>query len=86
MSVKALEYLQKAGIKACVDPSDVITHSKVVLIDEKIIHLGSTNWSYSAFRKNHECNFRVLDKKLAQKLQVQLAKIKVEVYDKNIHR
>ena len=36
-------------------------HSKVFIIDDKICFLGSTNFTYSAFRKNYECVVKITD-------------------------
>jgi len=42
-------------------------HQKIALIDDKILILGSANWSYSGFGKNYEVVLIEKDKKLAKK-------------------
>jgi len=77
----ALAYLKKNGINVNLDPIDIITHNKVVVIDEKIVHLGSSNWTYSALSFNHEANLRCVNVKMAQELRKKLKQIKVKAYD-----
>ena len=36
--------LHKKGINVTVDPEDITTHTKLIIIDGRIIVLGSTNW------------------------------------------
>ncbi|MGE4158508.1 MAG: phospholipase D-like domain-containing protein [Planctomycetota bacterium] len=67
-SMGALEYLKKGGVSVYTDDPDTVTHSKVVVIDEAIVHLGSSNWTYSAFMKNRECNLRIRNPELARQL------------------
>lgn len=73
-SAGALHYLAKGGVAVFTDNPATITHSKVVVIDESIVHLGSSNWTYSAFKKNHECNLRIQDPELARQLLETLSK------------
>jgi len=42
-------------------------HQKVALIDDKVLILGSANWSYSGFGKNYEIVLIEKDKELAKK-------------------
>ncbi len=42
-------------------------HQKIALIDDKILILGSANWSYSGFGKNYEVVFLTHNKKFIQK-------------------
>ncbi len=42
-------------------------HQKIALIDDRVLILGSANWSYSGFGKNYEVVLILHDKKLARK-------------------
>ncbi len=44
-------------------------HAKYVVIDGKVVIVGSHNWSYNAFFKNREVSVVVEDKVLAQRLR-----------------
>ena len=46
--------LRTAGVDVSVDAKDIVTHGKLVLIDDEKAILGSTNWTYNALSKNHE--------------------------------
>ena len=45
-----------------------LTHSKIIVVDGKIIIVGSHNLSYSALNKNREISLLVLDENIANKL------------------
>ncbi len=68
-SATAVTYLKKHGVPARMDDPNITTHSKCVVIDEKIAWLGSANWTYSAFARNHEATVRIADPSLARELQ-----------------
>lgn len=61
----AFEYLRENGVDIRYDPEYVTTHSKLVIVDGKIVVLGSTNWSYYGLEKNHEANLVVEDAEVA---------------------
>ena len=46
--------LTNAGVEVTFDTEQITTHSKLLIIDEKIIVIGSTNWTYNALTANHE--------------------------------
>ena len=46
--------LTNAGVEVIVDTEQITTHSKLLIIDEKIVVIGSTNWTYNALTANHE--------------------------------
>ncbi len=54
----ALSKLVSNGIDVRVDPKGVTTHSKVVIVDKTVL-IGSTNWNYYAFFKNNEANLLI---------------------------
>jgi phosphatidylserine/phosphatidylglycerophosphate/cardiolipin synthase-like enzyme len=48
--------LQRRGVEVRMDDADLTTHSKLVVIDEATVVLGSTNWNYYSLEKNCETN------------------------------
>lgn len=48
--------LEKAGVKVCPDPSNKVTHTKLVVIDRRQLFLGSHNLTQSALKYNHEAS------------------------------
>ncbi|MEA3254250.1 MAG: phospholipase D-like domain-containing protein [Candidatus Altiarchaeota archaeon] len=62
----AYEYLRVNNITIKYDPEDVTTHTKLVIIDGKIVILGSTNFSYYGLEKNNEVNAVIISEEFAQ--------------------
>lgn len=63
------KYLERKGIEVKFDKSDVTTHDKLVIIDEYVVILGSTNWSESALKYNHEADVMLRGKKVAEEYE-----------------
>ncbi|MGB9636096.1 MAG: phospholipase D-like domain-containing protein [Thermoplasmata archaeon] len=63
------DYLRNNGVQVRFDAPSVTTHTKLIIIDSKVVIVGSTNWSYSAINKNHEANLSITDEQLAQKYE-----------------
>lgn len=51
---RVVQFLERNNVPYILDPPDIITHAKLIIIDETYTIIGSTNWSYSAISKNHE--------------------------------
>lgn len=51
---KAFQFLKDNGIAVRFDSIDQTMHSKSIIIDNNYLILGSTNWTYSALKKNVE--------------------------------
>ena len=62
----AYEVLKKAGIDVSYDSSQVITHTKLAIIDEYITIVGSHNWSAMAIQENNESSVLIYSSKVAQ--------------------
>jgi phosphatidylserine/phosphatidylglycerophosphate/cardiolipin synthase-like enzyme len=64
-----IEYLRSKGIDIKFDDPKKTTHSKLIIIDGRIIIIGSTNWSYYATEKNHESNVIIVSEEVAQEFE-----------------
>jgi len=54
-------YLHLNGVEVRFDDPTQTTHTKLVLIDEKSVLLGSTNWNYYSLEKNNEVDLALID-------------------------
>ncbi len=63
MNGKTIEYFKENGIEARLDNENVITHAKVVIIDDSVF-LGSTNWSYGGLELWHNNDILIKNKKI----------------------
>jgi phosphatidylserine/phosphatidylglycerophosphate/cardiolipin synthase-like enzyme len=57
--------LREAGISVFFDRKDVTTHSKLIIIDERIVFIGSHNLTDSALQKNNETTIMVESEEMA---------------------
>ncbi len=71
----AYELLLRNGVPVFYDNKERVTHSKILVIDEYITIIGSTNWTYSALRKNHETSVMIKSKSVALAFERKLEKI-----------
>lgn len=65
-SENAYELLKRNGVPVYYDSIDRVTHSKILVIDDYITILGSTNWTYSALKKNHEASVLIKSRSVAK--------------------
>jgi len=77
-STRAYKRLKETGIKVYYDEPARYTHAKVVIIDKKIVILGSTNWTESSFDNNIETNVLINSEKLAEEILSYLKTIKID--------
>jgi phosphatidylserine/phosphatidylglycerophosphate/cardiolipin synthase-like enzyme len=75
---EAYKYLSKNGIDVFYDNKNKYTHSKALVIDEKIVIIGSTNWSYSAIEKNNESSVLIRSPELAKSIIARLSNVETE--------
>jgi HKD family nuclease len=77
-STRAFKRLKDAGIKVHYDEPARYTHCKTVIIDKKIVILGSTNWTESAFDNSIETDVLVNSAELAEEILRYLKTIKID--------
>lgn len=70
--------LKDKGIEVDFDSSRVITHAKVIIIDGKIVYIGSHNLTQSALRYNHEVSVRIVSPAVARELTDYMEVVKHE--------
>ena len=71
----AYDLLLSAGVPVFYDSENRVTHSKVMVIDRYITIVGSTNWTYSALKKNHEASVIIKSRDVALAFEQKLKKI-----------
>ncbi|MEI6831653.1 MAG: phospholipase D-like domain-containing protein [Candidatus Omnitrophota bacterium] len=71
-------YLKKNGIEVYYDNVFIITHSKVIIIDEEIVILGSANWTMSSLKRNWEGSCLIRSKELAKEFLKDFASISID--------
>ena len=82
-SMRAYKRLKEAGVKARYDEPVRYTHAKAIIIDERIVILGSTNWTESSLNKSNEINVLIKSKSLADEVLSYIKAIKI---DENIEK
>ena len=65
-NLKTATYLSNNGITVHLDSIERTTHSKVLIIDEKYVIIGSTNWSYYSLTHNNESSVIIESPELAR--------------------
>ena len=61
-----LTYLKDNGIDIRYDSEETTTHAKLIIVDGKLVMVGSTNWSYYAIENNHEANILLYSPEIAR--------------------
>jgi len=65
---KAYYYLVSNGIDVSFDSPQTTLHAKVVVVDGKMVFIGSHNWSESALYWNHEVSVEIRSREMAERL------------------
>ncbi len=65
-NLPAYNYLLSNGVNVKLDNEADTDHLKLVLIDDKIVYVGSHNWSESALYYNHETSVKIVSEEIAQ--------------------
>jgi len=63
---KTKDYFEAGGVGVKMDDLKETTHVKMIIIDGKIVIIGSTNWTYSALERNNEASVIIENSELAQ--------------------
>ena len=66
VNLPAYNYLLSNGVNVKLDNETDTDHLKLVIIDNKIVYVGSHNWSESALYYNHETSVRIVSEETAQ--------------------
>ena len=77
-NLETARHLSNNGITVYLDSSKKTTHSKIIIIDEEYIILGSTNWSYYSLTKNNETSVLINSPELAGHYIKYFGKVKRE--------
>ncbi|MBD3388235.1 MAG: hypothetical protein GF416_04075 [Candidatus Altiarchaeales archaeon] len=65
-SDNAYDLLKANGVDIRHDGKETTTHCKLIIVDGKVVLLGSTNLSYYGLEKNHEANVKIVDRRTAE--------------------
>jgi len=68
--------LSHGGVEVIYDSLSKTTHAKLMVVDEELILLGSTNWVFSALTNNHEVSVLIRSKELARELMDYFNRVK----------
>ncbi len=60
--------LSEGGVEVIYDSLSKTTHAKLMVVDEKLSLLGSTNWTYYALTNNNEVSVVIRSKEVAKGL------------------
>ncbi len=65
-SFRAYKQLKEAGVEVQYDEISTYTHAKAIVIDEKIVVLGSTNWTQTSLQRSIETNVLINSEEAAK--------------------
>jgi len=65
-NVAFADTLRSAGVEVFFDPPDVTSHDKLIIVDNYVVVVGSTNWSYYALERNNEASVLIRSREVAQ--------------------
>jgi phosphatidylserine/phosphatidylglycerophosphate/cardiolipin synthase-like enzyme len=66
----AFDLLKANGIEVRMDGNQTTTHAKLIIVDGRVVLLGSTNLSYFGLEKNNEVDLLVHDDKVGKYFEV----------------
>ncbi|MCH7590145.1 hypothetical protein IIB34_03815, partial [PVC group bacterium] len=68
ISDDAFLLLSTSGVAVWRDSPEQLMHAKVLVVDNRHVLIGSTNWTYSALNFNVESNVLIHSKNLAKEI------------------
>ncbi|MCX5707953.1 MAG: phospholipase D-like domain-containing protein [Candidatus Omnitrophica bacterium] len=77
-STNAFRRLKDAGVDVRYDEPARYTHAKAVVIDQKTVILGSTNWTENSFDNNIETDVKIESPELAREMLEYFQTIKID--------
>ena len=69
VNLDAYRYLKGHGVEVKLDEDLETDHFKLVIIDGRIVYVGSHNWSEAALYYNREVSVRIVDEGVARELR-----------------
>ena len=72
---RVYHHLKQAGVNVRYDTTGITLHSKVVIIDQKIVVIGSHNWTKGSLLHNYETSVVIDSPELAKELIAELSRI-----------
>jgi len=72
---RAYEYMTANGIKVYWDSPSIYTHNKVIVIDDEVVIMGSTNITKTSMTRNNESNVIIRSRALAKEVLEDLRNI-----------
>lgn len=76
-NLRAYHVLKENGVSVSFDTLGKRTHAKLLVIDEEVVILGSTNWSREALDQNYEANVWVRSPEMARSITEDFKKIEL---------
>jgi len=65
-NLDAYNYLLSNCVNVKLDTESNTDHLKLVIIDNRVVYVGSHNWSESALYYNHETSLEIVSEQIAQ--------------------
>ncbi len=72
--------LKKGGVKVFFDHPQVTTHDKLILVDDDLTIVGSTNWTYYALEENNETSVVIKSGEITRAYRRYFQRIKEKSY------
>jgi len=77
VNYRAFRKLKEAGVDIGLDSPGKLMHGKGIVIDKKLVFIGSTNWTRASINDNHEFTLLVDSPTVAEKLVGYISGIKL---------
>ncbi|MCF7875570.1 hypothetical protein K9M06_00805 [Candidatus Bipolaricaulota bacterium] len=58
-------YLRNRGLNVKFDDEKVTTHTKIIIIDGRIVFLGSSNWNFPTYTETYQANVKLTNREVA---------------------